>query len=117
MSNTEQRHQASDWGIPRPERRRIQRIRAKIDKRGPRLADFTVAFVTGYDHPVVKDRELRMLLPRDVYRRLYPALEHSDRQTIIDPENGQACVFANDFHAFCEALKQAVREQAIHSRG
>ncbi|KKN24250.1 hypothetical protein LCGC14_0896950 [marine sediment metagenome] len=94
----------------RGDKRRIQRVQQKIRKRGPQVRDFTVLFTALDNVPYITLRELKLLLPKEIYLTVIELTEKpKGLQIMKDGENEG--IFAQNLHLVFERIKDIVRER------
>lgn len=88
--------------MDRGEKRRIERIRKKILKRGPRIEDFTVEVLMQDHVPYITFKELKLLLPTGPYLSIEEVTK-TGASVVRDGE--KSGVFTGDLYNMFEVLK------------
>ena len=98
----------------RAERRRTDRIRNRIRKKGPRVSDFTVEFDVE-NTPYITLVNLKKLLHPGYYNTIEKLIKDEHLFTIGEEENPG--LFTGDCERVFEAIRLEVREGAISTPG
>lgn len=99
--------------MKRTEKRRIDRARQKVAKRGPHTGDFTVRFSSPDNVPYITFTDMKNILPTPLYKSMIDLEKVEPHPEVLQDENREKGLFVGDCDIVFSNAREYYRKQKL----